>query len=165
MKRAPIRWWQKIIQRLAMTEFISSRFLAKYLHHMDTAVLKWSNSRYSLTTVLTGLPVINLITTGAKSGQLRSVLLAGYPDGDNIILIASSLGSTNHPAWYHNLCANPDVQIRLCGETRTYEAHIVEGTQRERYWQLAMDYYPGYQAYESRAGGREIPIVLLQPIK
>ena len=162
MKSAPIRWWQRIIQKLATTKVISSGFLSKYLHHIDTAVLKWSNGRATLTTSLSGLPVVTLITTGAKSGQSRKVLLAGYPDGDDIFLVASSFGSLNYPAWYHNLCAHPQVQVNTNGKTRTYEAQVVKRGDRERYWQQALDYYPGYRAYEQRSGGREIPIVLLK---
>jgi deazaflavin-dependent oxidoreductase (nitroreductase family) len=164
MEHHPIRWWQRIIQRLAVTEFISSRFLALYLHRMDAAVLNWSNGRKSLTTMLTGLPVITLITTGAKSGVTRTVLLAGYPDGEDIVLIASSFGSQNYPAWYYNVRANPQVQISMNGETSKYQAHLVERTEREKYWQLALDYYPGYQSYEQRSGGREIPILVLEPV-
>jgi deazaflavin-dependent oxidoreductase (nitroreductase family) len=164
MEHHPIRWWQRIIQRLAMIEFISSGFLSKYLHRMDAAVLNWSHGKKSLTTMLTGLPLITLITTGAKSGVTRTVLLAGYPDGEDIVLIASSFGSLKYPAWYHNLCANPQVQISVNGETSQYQAHIVERTEREKYWQLALDYYPGYQAYEQRSGGREIPILVLEPV-
>lgn len=165
MKRAPIRWWQRIVQKLAMTNFISSRFLAKFLHHIDAAVLRWSKGRISPTTLLAGLPVITLITTGAKSGKPRSVLLAGYPDGINFVLVASSFGSPNHPAWYYNLCANPAAEIILNGATKKYRARIVGRQEREKYWQIVMDYYPGYQAYQRRAGGREIPIFLLQPDK
>jgi deazaflavin-dependent oxidoreductase (nitroreductase family) len=163
MKQSPIRWWQRIVQRLAMTNVLSSGFLSKYLHRMDTPILEWSKGKYSLTTWLTGLPVVVLTTIGARSGKVRTVPLAGYPDGGKIILIASSLGSVHHPAWYHNLCANPQVQISRNSETKKYHAQIVEQSERDRYWQIALDYYPGYQAYEQRAGGREIPIVLLEP--
>ena len=147
-----------------MTEFISSRFLARYLHRIDAAALKWSHGRTSLTTMLTGLPVVTLITTGAKSGKSRVVLLAGYPHGEDIVLIASSFGSQNNPAWFYNLCADPTAQISLNGGIRKYRARSVSHHEREKYWQLAVDYYPGYLAYEKRAGGREIPILLLQPL-
>lgn len=164
MEHSPIRWWQRIIQRLASIEFISSGLLSKYLHRWDAAVLKWSNGEKSLTTMFTGLPVVVLTTTGARSGKPRNVPLAGYPDGENIILIASSLGSFHHPAWYHNLRANPRVQLIINGQTGNYNARIANKSEREGYWQLALDYYPGYQAYEQRCGGREIPIVVLEPV-
>jgi deazaflavin-dependent oxidoreductase (nitroreductase family) len=164
MKQPPILWWQRIIQRLASIDFISSGFLSKYLHRMDGAVLKWSNGEKSLTTMFTGLPVVVLTTTGARSGKTRNVPLAGYPDGENIILIASSLGSVHHPAWYHNLSAKPEVQLTKNGLTEKYHAHTATQAERDQYWQLALSYYPGYLAYEKRCGGREIPIVVLEPV-
>ena len=164
MEHSPISWWQRIIQRLASIEFISSGFLSRYLHRWDAAVLKWSNGKKSLTTMFTGLPVVVLSTTGARSGKSRNVPLAGYPDGEKIILIASSLGSVHHPAWYHNLRTNPRVQLSINGQTGNYNARIANKSERDNYWQLALDYYPGYQAYEQRCGRREIPIVVLEPV-
>lgn len=164
MEHSPIRWWQRIIQRLASIEFISSGFLAKYLHRLDSSVLKWSNGKYTLTTLLTGLPVVVLTTTGAKSGKLRSIPVAGIPDGEKTILIPSSFGSSSHPAWYHNLLVNTEVQLTKNGLTEKYHAHIAAQAERDKYWQLALYYYPGYQAYEQRCGGREIPIVVLEPV-
>jgi deazaflavin-dependent oxidoreductase (nitroreductase family) len=164
MEHSPIRWWQRIIQRLASIEFISSGFLAKYLHRWDTAVLKWSKGERSLTTLLTGLPVVVLTTTGARSGKPRTIPLAGFPDGGNIILVASSLGNTHNPGWYYNLKANPEVQLNINDQSSNYVARVVDKSERERYWQLALSYYPGYVEYEKRCGGREIPIVVLEPV-
>jgi deazaflavin-dependent oxidoreductase (nitroreductase family) len=147
-----------------MIEFISSRFLSKYLHRLDAAVLNWSHGRKSLTTMLTGLPVITLIAIGAKSGVTRTVLLAGYPDGEDIILVASSFGSRKCPAWYYNLQAYPEVQLNNKGQIGKYISHTANQAERDRYWQLVLDYYPGYQAYEQRSGGREIPILVLEPV-
>jgi len=130
---------------------------------MDGAVLKWSKGKRSLTTLLAGLPVVVLTTTGARSGKPRTTPLAGYPDGENIILVASSLGSNHHPGWYYNLKANPEVQLSINGQTGKYVARISDNSEREGYWQLALSYYPGYLAYEKRCGGREIPIVVLEP--
>jgi deazaflavin-dependent oxidoreductase (nitroreductase family) len=164
MKYSPIRWWQRIIQRMAMTDFLSSGFLSRYLHHIDAPFLKWSKGQHSLTTWLSGLPVVVLTTKGARTGKSRTIPLAGFPDGDNIVLVPSSFGTRHYPAWYYNLCANPQVQIHVDGETRQYHAIIVDHERRGKYWQLALDYYPGYQLYEQRSGGREIPIVLLEPV-
>lgn len=147
-----------------MTNILSTGFLVKYLHRMDGAVLRWSHGKYSLTNWLSGLPVVVLTTTGAKTGKVRTVPLAGFPDGDNIFLVPTSFGTPHYPAWYHNLIANSQVKINLNGETRKYHARIVEEKkERDSYWQIALDYYPGYEAYEHRSGGRKIPIVLLEP--
>jgi deazaflavin-dependent oxidoreductase (nitroreductase family) len=166
MNPPSIRWWQRMIQTLAMTDLMSAAFLAKYLYRMDLAVLKWSHGRNSLTTWLAGLPVVVLTTTGAKTGKARTVPLAGFPDGDNLFLIPSSFGASHHPAWFHNLSANPRVQINLNGESKEYQARVVDDEiEREVYWQLALDYYPGYQLYAHRSGGRQIPVILLEPVR
>lgn len=130
---------------------------------MDATMLRWSKGKYALTTILSGLPVVVLTTVGARSGEPRSIPLAGFPDGEKIILIPSSFGSPHYPAWYHNLRANTQVQLSINGQSKEYNAHISDQVERVRYWQLALHYYPGYLAYQQRSGGREIPIVVLEP--
>lgn len=164
MKQTPVRWWQRIIQRLAMTDLMSSGFLSRYLHHIDWPFLKWSQGKHSPSTWLSGLPVVVLTTKGARTGKPRTVPLAGFPDGDNIILVPTNFGARHFPAWYHNICADPQVQININGESKEYLARIIDHAHRDKYWQLALDYYPGYQLYEQRSGGRQVPIVLLEPV-
>lgn len=147
-----------------MIEVISSGFLRKYLHRMDTSVLKWSQGRKSLTTMLTGLPVVVLSTTGARSGKIRSTPVVAIPHGENIILVPSSFGSSTHPDWYYNMRAYPEVALSSNGQTQAYMARIAEPEERQDFWKLAVYYYPGYQSYEERCGGREIPIFLLELI-
>lgn len=159
-----IPWWQRVIQRLAMIEVISSGILSKYLHRIDTAVLNLSGGRKSLATLLSGLPVVVVTTTGAKSGQTRTVPLGGIPDGEKIILIASWFGNPNFPAWYYNLRANPEVTVSQDGESHKFIARLVEGKERQESWQIAVLYYPGYQAYAQRTAGREIPVFVLEPV-
>ena len=110
-----------------------------------------------------GLPLIELTTTGAKSGMPRTLPLAGYPDGDKFVLIASNFGRTRHPAWYHNLKANPECTVKKNGEVVTYIARETEGEERERYWGLAVSYYEGYEAYKQRASHRMMPVMVLEP--
>jgi deazaflavin-dependent oxidoreductase (nitroreductase family) len=131
---------------------------------MDTTVLKWSQGRKSLTTMLTGLPVVVLSTTGARSGVTRTTPVAGIPDGEKIILIPSNFGSTAYPDWYYNLRAHPEVKLSLNGQIQEYVARIADQEERQNYWQLAVYYYPGYQSYGKRNAGREIPIFVLEPV-
>jgi deazaflavin-dependent oxidoreductase (nitroreductase family) len=110
-----------------------------------------------------GQQVLAIETIGAKSGKARRIPLAYATDGDRIVLIASKGGAPKHPAWYHNLKANPDVEVwakRRCGR---YRAREVDGDERARLWQLAADYYPGYDTYQQRTGGRRIPVMVLEP--
>jgi deazaflavin-dependent oxidoreductase (nitroreductase family) len=107
--------------------------------------------------------VVTLSTIGAKSGQLRTVPLIGISDGDKVVLIASNWGRKRHPAWYHNLRANPEATLSIQGRTGTYIAHETTGGEREEYWRRAVDLYAGYAAYQRRAGGRRIPVMVLTP--
>jgi deazaflavin-dependent oxidoreductase (nitroreductase family) len=113
--------------------------------------------------LLTGLPVITLTTTGAKSGKKRSVPLIGIPDGDNYIVIASNWGQKHFPAWYHNLTANPRVAITRDHQSGRYIARETTGEEYDTYWKTAVEMYAGYAAYKRRTGGRRIPIVMLTP--
>jgi deazaflavin-dependent oxidoreductase (nitroreductase family) len=108
------------------------------------------------------LPTALLETTGARSGRLRRNGVIYFHDGDRVTIIASKLGLPDHPAWFHNASANPDV--RLGGEP--FHARVVEDeAERARLWTLADRVFPPYAAYRERAGrtGRVIPIVQLIP--
>jgi deazaflavin-dependent oxidoreductase (nitroreductase family) len=141
----------------------SGWFLARTLHHFDRPVLRLSRGRYSLTSLLVGLPVVTVTTIGAKSGQPRSLPLVAMPDGENVILVASNFGQHHHPAWYYNLHAYPEVQLTYEGQTVTYMARETAGEERERCWQRAVDLYSGYALYKERAEQRTIGVFLLTP--
>jgi deazaflavin-dependent oxidoreductase (nitroreductase family) len=111
--------------------------------------------------LVTGLPIIALTTTGARSGRPRTVPLVRVPDGERLILIASNWGQAKHPAWYYNVKANPQVTITRDGVTRPYVAREVVGEERAACWGRAVALYPGYRGYAERAG-REIPVVVLE---
>jgi deazaflavin-dependent oxidoreductase (nitroreductase family) len=158
-----IPWWQRLIQRLATIEVISKKFLAKNLHKMDNAVLRWSHGKRTLTTMLTGLPVVVITTIGARSGKLRTIPLAGIPDGEKIILVPTHFGQNMYPGWYYNLRANPWVKVQQNGNLREYTARVASQAEWQRYWKLAVHYYPGFQSYLERSGDREISLFILEP--
>ena len=83
--------------------------------------------------------------------------------GENVVFVASNAGNLKHPSWYHNVRANPQVRIDRAGTRRSYVAHVAEGAERERLWELANDLYAGYDTYQGRAGERRIPIVVCTP--
>ena len=100
---------------------------------------------------------------GARSGVERTTPLLVTKKGDQMVLIASKAGALAHPAWFHNVKANPDVEVTLDGARRPMRARIAEGEERERLWAMAVDHYSGYATYARRAGGRVIPVVALEP--
>lgn len=155
-------WWHSLIASVASSA-IGSRLSAKVLPSLDRVIYQRSNGRTTLSSILAGVPVILVKTTGAKSGQPRTVPLLGIPDGGNIILIASNWGGKKHPAWYYNLKANPKATVTLKGQTAVYTANEVTGEEREQCWARATVVYPGYNAYKKRTDGRVIPVLLLTP--
>jgi deazaflavin-dependent oxidoreductase (nitroreductase family) len=164
---------QKMVQRLAATR-LGSALLAPILHRLDAPFIRLSHGKTTLTSLLTGLPVVTLTTIGAKTGQPRSVPLVAIPlepggqqtgleAGGKIILIASNFGGQHHPAWYYNLRANPQVTLSANGRAGRYTAHEAVGDERETCWQRAAFLYGGYNAYRQRASHRIIGVFVLAP--
>jgi deazaflavin-dependent oxidoreductase (nitroreductase family) len=140
--------------------------LARMLPRLDRATLTLTGGRRSLTSMATGLPVVLVTTTGARSGRRLTVPLLAVRDPQDpaaFALVASNWGRPRHPAWYHNLRAHPRATVARSGRPADYEAHEAAGEAYERYWRLAAEAYPGYRLYRQRAGGRRIPIIIMIP--
>jgi deazaflavin-dependent oxidoreductase (nitroreductase family) len=112
-----------------------------------------------------GTPTALLTHFGAKSGAKRTTPLVYFTDGGNVVLIASQTGRPKHPAWYHNLKANPDIELWAGGRGGAYRAREAEGGERDRLWKLATQLYPGYDDYQRKAdaAGRRIPVMVCEP--
>lgn len=112
---------------------------------------------------LAGRPMLLLRTVGAKTGQPRTAALLYVRDGDDYAVIASRGGDTRNPGWYHNLRAQPDVEIQVGTDTIAARASVAEGEQRDRLWAAADEVNKGqYTTYQSRTD-RQIPVVVLTP--
>lgn len=136
--------------------------MARILHHADALMLRLSRGKLTFAQ-FSGLPIIELTTTGAKSGKKRTLPLTGLPDGDKYALIASNYGQAHHPAWYHNLKANPECTLKKDGRTGIYIAREADEQEHEYYYKMAISYYSGYAAYKQRAANRKIPVMILEP--
>lgn len=101
--------------------------------------------------------------TGAKSGVRRTSPVMYYEDGDVVAVAASKAGQPTHPAWFHNLMANPDTTIQVGSEVRNVRARVATDEQRDRLWPMFVAFYPGYEFFQRNAKGREIPVVILDP--
>jgi deazaflavin-dependent oxidoreductase (nitroreductase family) len=132
------------------------------LHHVDPVLMRLSGGRVSVPEVLAGLPTVRLTTTGAKTGKARTVPVLGLPDGERWVLFATNWGGDRHPAWYHNLRANPEVELTYRDDTGRYVARDATADERATYWDRARALYVGFEAYKRRTD-REIPIVVLEP--
>lgn len=156
------RWWQRLLQRIATTR-VGAWVFSYTTHHVDRALMDVSRGRISTSKVLAGLPTVELTTIGAKTGRERTVPVMGLQDGEEWILIASNWGNDSHPAWYHNLKANPAVELTYEGQTDRYIAREATGEERDDHWKRAKQWYLGFEPYQRRAANREIPVVILTP--
>jgi F420H(2)-dependent quinone reductase len=109
-----------------------------------------------------GLPPMLLLEhEGARSGVKRTSPLLYIPDGGDLVIVASKGGYPKHPAWFHNLRANPDTIVQVGSERRPVHARVATAEERKRLWPRVVDTYPTYDDYQERTG-REIPLVILE---
>jgi len=134
-----------------------SDLVLKTMNTVHRGLLKLSGGRAGWN--VSNMPVLELTTTGRKSGQQRSVMLTSpYQDGDSMVVVASRGGDDQSPAWFLNLRDNPDVEVALRGKpSQRMHAHIATPDER------AAD-HKNYAQYQTKTE-REIPLVLLQPAK
>jgi deazaflavin-dependent oxidoreductase (nitroreductase family) len=113
-----------------------------------------------------GMPVIELTTTGRRSGQPRATMLTSpYQEGSTIVIVASRGGDDHHPAWFLNLRDHPEVSVSMGGKpAQRMRAEIAGPEDRERLWPLIAADHRNYADYQRRTK-REIPVVLLRPVE
>lgn len=112
-----------------------------------------------------GMPMLELTTTGRKSGEPRSTMLSSplQPHGSYVV-VASRGGDDRHPAWYLNLVANPQVQVVFQGRpAQKRVARVATPVERDRLWPIITDNHKNYAGYQEKTD-REIPLVFLDPI-
>lgn len=107
-----------------------------------------------------------LDTTGARTGQTRTSPVACFEDGGRLFVVASKAGADTHPAWFHNLVANPTVHVRRWedGALASYDAtaSVLEGDERSAAWDRITAQSPGFADYQTKTT-RVIPVVALDP--
>lgn len=155
-----------VVQR-ALRRLVGSRpgswVSKRVLHRIDLVAHRIAPHRSPPTQWLAAVPIGLLTTTGARSGEPRTVPLLLAPLDDGWGVIASHYGSTRPPAWFFNLRAHPDATLEVDGVTHAVRAEQVHGADRERVRQSALAYHAGYTAYEQRAGGRDLGFFILHP--
>jgi deazaflavin-dependent oxidoreductase (nitroreductase family) len=110
-----------------------------------------------------GARILLLDHTGARSGTRRTSPVIYHRDGDMVAVTASKAGQPANPAWFHNLRAHPDTTIQIGRERRSVRARVASDEERDALWPAFVACFPGYAFYERNAGGRRIPIVILEP--
>ena len=139
-----------------------SDFALKTMNAVHRVVLKVSFGKLGWTAAK--MPVLELTTTGRKSGQKRTVMLTSpYQEGDTIVIVASRGGDDTHPAWFLNLRDDPEVEVAYKGgAAKPMHATIADSAERARLWPLLTKDHDNYAGYQKKTD-REIPVVLLTP--
>ncbi len=112
-----------------------------------------------------GAPVLELTTTGRRSGRRRAVMLTSPLQlGDALVVVASRGGDDTHPAWYLNLVADPEVQVARDGKPPVpMRARAMAADERAEHWPAVTKAHGVYARYQSRTD-RVIPLVVLEPV-
>lgn len=114
-------------------------------------------------TTMRGMPVIVLVSRGARSGKIRKIPLMRVEHDGLYAVVASLGGAPKHPTWYYNLVADPHVELRDGAVVRDYLARELEGAERETWWARSVEAYPDYADYATKTS-RLIPVFVLEPL-
>lgn len=155
---APQSFFQRAVRRTIQTK--PGKALAMTLSaRVDPWLLERTNGRFATGV---GFPTLNLTTTGRKSGKPRTATLVYFTRGEDVVLVASSFGRDQHPAWYLNLKADPHAELLCRGHRGRYVARETEGAERDQLFALANRVYAGYSQYAAGTE-RAIPVLVLSP--
>ena len=129
----------------------------------QVAKFEASNGAEANTLRDTGYPIVVITSRGARSGVLRKNPVMRVERDGVYVAIASKGGADEHPEWYHNFVAHPEVDLQDGPVRKTYTVELLEGEEREDLWQLAVDTWPTYKSYQEKTE-RQIPVFKLTPI-
>jgi deazaflavin-dependent oxidoreductase (nitroreductase family) len=111
----------------------------------------------------TGMPVIIVTNLGAKSGKIRKTPLMRVEHDGRYAAVASKGGAPEHPVWYYNLVAHPEVELQDGPVKQDMVARLVNGEEKAQWWEWAVAAYPPYADYQKNTD-REIPLFVLEPV-
>lgn len=136
-----------------------SDFALKTMNAVHRGLIKLTGGKVGWNVAM---PVLELTTTGRKSGQPRSVLLTSpHQEGDTLVVVASRGGDDTHPAWFLNLRDNPDVEVTMEGSTRKMHARVATPEEKADLWPQVTAKYKGYAQYQTKTD-RDIPLVIVE---
>jgi len=113
---------------------------------------------------LEGRPVVILTSVGARPGKVRKNPVMRIVDGERYVAVASDGGAPKNPSWYINLVSHPTVRLQDGATVKDFHAREVSGEEKQRYWVVAEQSWPHFPEYRRRAAGRDVPIMVLEPI-
>ena len=140
--------YRDFINNLSVTPF--GVWLVKtFAARTDPWIYKITGGRYTSSGPLT-IPQLTLSTIGRKSGKERTVQLGYTADGDDVLIVASNSGGENHPAWSHNLDANPSAKIRLGAEDKNVTATRLTDSEKAILWPKIAETIPQMKTYVTK---------------
>jgi deazaflavin-dependent oxidoreductase (nitroreductase family) len=136
---------------------------SRTLRHLDDAVGRLTGGRHSAPGLLAGLAVLDVSTTGRKSGRRRTSHLIATPYADGLALLGTNFGQAATPAWAHNLEADPRATVTYRGRSCEVVARAASATEAAEVFERASRFYPGYARYRTRVGEtRRIRVFVLE---
>ena len=112
--------------------------------------------------IFNGAPTLLLTTKGNKSGKLTTTPLIYGKSGDNYLVVASKGGAPDHPLWYKNLAANPEVSLQVMADHIEATARTATAAEKPELWKAMAEIWPAYNEYQTKTS-REIPVVIIEP--
>jgi deazaflavin-dependent oxidoreductase (nitroreductase family) len=110
------------------------------------------------------VPSLLLVTKGRKTGEKHLFPLFYGKAGNSYYVVASKGGAPDHPGWYKNMLAHPEVEIQVGTEHLKAKARTTSGAERQKLWDEAVKFWPPYVDYQKKVPDREIPVVVLEPV-
>jgi deazaflavin-dependent oxidoreductase (nitroreductase family) len=153
-----LRRWIVAVASTPAVSRVNDRVLAP----VDRFVLRLTGGRWTVSSVASGVPVIWLTSTGARSGAMRTVPLLAFPVGDGLGLLGTRFGQESTPGWVHNLESDPRAWVTYRGSVQTVRARPAEPEEATVVWATAAKVYPGYSEYAKRASHRRIRVMVLE---
>lgn len=133
--------------------------LLNLVAHVNVALYRLTGGR--LGGRLGQAPILLVHHVGRRSGKARVTPLLYLADQDRLVIVASKGGSDRHPAWFHNLMANPGTTVEIGRERRRVRARQASEQERARLWPRLVEMYPSYATYQTHTD-RLIPVVVLE---
>lgn len=152
---------QKVTQRVASSR-PGAWVFQRTLYPLDKVLYNATKGRLTVPGLMAGLPVIMLTTTGAKSGQQRTMPLLGIPLGEDMAVIGSNYGQKSTPGWVYNLRSNPEATLGYQAKEVAVRARPATDEETEQAFEAGSAFYDGYDKYRARADHREIEVFILE---
>ena len=155
---------QRALRRVAGTR-VGADLLSHTLRHTDTVIGRVTHGRHSAPGLFTGISVLQVTTTGRRTGARRTSHLIATPHGASLALIGTNFGQPTTPAWVHNLEADPRAVVTHRGVSREVVARPASSEEADEIIDRSATFYPGYGHYRRRLGNRRrVRVFVLDPL-